>query len=518
VNGGAAYRSESPSTPVLELAGIEKAFGAVSVLRGVSLAIGRGEVHALLGENGAGKSTLMRILLGAESADIGTMKLGGDSYSPGSPGGARARGVVMVPQERTLCMHLSVLENIVLGLEPSSIGFVRRGEAREIAERALGLVTGADRRIPLDVLAGRLSVADQQLVEIARALAQGGAADSRSSSQERSLSAKVLILDEPTSSLGHDDAARLFTRVHALKSRGLSIILVTHFLGDVRAHADRYTVLRDGKVQGEGDPKATPPERIVREMLGRELEASLEQQAGHRGQAPAADDSTKGEDVLLEVKALGGRDRPRSVSFVLRRGEILGIAGLVGSGRTELLRLLVGLDVPVRGTVDVRAPKGVGLLSEDRGGEGLMLSRSIADNVTLSKRGPFVSMPGKVEAEGARWIGELSMKASGPLQSVGELSGGNQQKVQVARLLREDYDVLLVDEPTRGIDVASKAQVLSLVRELARKGKGIVLVSSQLDELLSTCDRIAVLRRGELEASRVASRWTEETLLLEASS
>ncbi|MDF2697912.1 MAG: Sugar transporter ATP-binding protein, partial [Labilithrix sp.] len=174
-------------------------------------------------------------------------------------------------------------------------------------------------------------------------------------------------------------------------------------------------------------------------------------------------------------------------------------------------------DVPVRGSVNLRAHKGVGLLSEDRGGEGLMLRRSIAENVTLSKRGSFLSMPGKLLAEGARWIGELSVKASGPSQTVGELSGGNQQKVQIARLLREDYDVLLVDEPTRGIDVASKAQVLALVRELARKGKGIVLVSSQLDELVSTCDHIAVLSRGELAVPRAASEWTEEKLLLEAS-
>jgi ribose transport system ATP-binding protein len=498
---------------VLELRGIEKTFGAASVLRGVSLSIRRGHVHALLGENGAGKSTLMRILLGAESADRGRMELMGDPFAPASPGAARQAGVVMVPQERTLCLHLTVLENVVLGVEPSSAGFVRRRDARAVAERALALVTGEARRIPLDLRAGLLSVADQQLVEIARALAQGGAAISGSSLENGSMSAKVLILDEPTSSLGHDDAARLFTRVHALKAAGLSIVLVTHFLSDVRAHADRYTVLRDGKVQGEGDAKTTPPEQIVREMLGRELEATREEHGGEHGAV-----ASKEPQMLLEVDALGGDVRPRSASFVLHRGEILGIAGLVGSGRTELLRLIAGLDTPAHGTVHVRAEKGVGLLSEDRGGEGLMLGRSIAENVTLSKRGSFVSIPSKVLAEGARWIDELSVKASGPSQAVSELSGGNQQKVQLARLLREDYDVLLVDEPTRGIDVASKAQVLALVRDLARRGKGIVLVSSQLDELVSTCDRIAVLSRGVLGAPRATSEWTEEKLLLEASS
>jgi ribose transport system ATP-binding protein len=434
----------------------------------------------------------------------------------------------MVPQERTLCLDHTVLENVVLGLEPATAGFVRSGDARAIAERALGLVTEVGRRIPLDARAKYLSVADLQLVEIARALAQGGAAGASSSLRRgaaKDAVARVLVLDEPTSSLGHDDAARLFTRVHALKAAGLAIILVTHFLADVRAHADRYTVLRDGKVQGEGDPKTTRPEQIVQEMLGRELEEARDvTTVSHRTYDTSDTEGSSNEplqdasQVLLDVNALGARERPRKASFVLRRGEVLGIAGLVGSGRTELLRLIAGLDEKVHGTIEVRTDKGVGLLSEDRGGEGLMLARSIADNVTLSPRGPFISVPSKALAEGARWISELSVKASGPGQTVGELSGGNQQKVQIARLLREDYDVLLIDEPTRGIDVASKAQVLSLVRELARKGKGIILVSSQLDELVSTCDRIAVLRRGELGPPRPAADWTEEKLLLEASS
>jgi ribose transport system ATP-binding protein len=493
---------------VLELAGIEKAFGSVSVLRGVSLAVRAGEVHALLGENGAGKSTLMRILLGVEHADRGTMRLGGAPYAPASPREARRAGVVMVPQERTVCLDLTVLENVVLGLEPTSAGFVRRGAARAVAERALALVTGVGRRIPLDARARTLGVADLQLVEIARALAQGGAADAPSEGAH--VAARVLILDEPTSSLGHDDAARLFTRIHALEAAGLAIVLVTHFLADVRAHASRYTVLRDGKVHGEGDAKDTPAARIVEQMLGGELEAAHDARSRDAG-------GEEGE-VILDVNALGGRERPRSASFVLRRGEVLGIAGLVGSGRTELLRLIVGLDPKVHGTVHVRGDRGVGLLSEDRGGEGLMLNRSIAENVTLSSRGPLLTMPREVLTEGRRWIDTLAIRASGPEQRVGDLSGGNQQKVQLARLLREDYDVLLVDEPTRGIDVASKAQVLALVRELARAGKGVVLVSSQLDELVSTCDRIAILRRGELEAARPASAWTEEKLLLEASS
>ncbi|CAN5922941.1 sugar ABC transporter ATP-binding protein [soil metagenome] len=493
---------------MLALTGIEKSFGPVAVLRGVDLEVRGGEVHAVLGENGAGKSTLMRIMLGIERADGGAMTLSDRAYAPRGPAEARRLGVVMVPQERTLCPHLSVVENVVLGIEPAGPGgLLKRDSARRIARGALDLVGGAG-RLPLDVTTGHMGVADQQLVEIARALAQGGA------SAGGGVRARVLVLDEPTSSLGKDDADRLFERVLALNASGLAIVLVTHFLGDVRAHADRYTVLRDGKVHGSGDARLVPPERIVHEMLGRELETA-------RGQADAArsvsEEASEGE-VLLELRDVAGLVKPRAASLVLRRGEILGIAGLVGSGRTELLRAVLGLDRVRAGEVRRRAPRGVGLLSEDRGGEGLMLARSIADNIELSRRGPFFVRPAAVAAEGARWIAELAIRASGPEQRAGALSGGNQQKVQIARLLREDYDVLLVDEPTRGIDVASKAQVLGLLRELARTGKGIVLVSSQLDELVSTCDRIAVLKDGTLGPSRPAAEWDEQKLLLEAAS
>ncbi len=495
---------------LLTLDAIEKSFGPVSVLRGVTMSVAAGEVHALLGENGAGKSTLMRILLGVETADRGAMELGAETYRPRTPRDARARGVVMVPQERTLCLDLTVEENVVLGLEPTQGGFLQRRAARAVAERAMQLVTGDPRKIPLDVPARELRVADQQLVEIARALAQGGVADEGSAR----VRARVLVLDEPTASLGHEDAARLFERVRALRDSGLAIILVTHFLRDVRAHADRYTVLRDGRVQGQGDPKTTPPERIVAEMLGRELQAARRDTEAAVEAAPKED----GREVLLEVEGLAGVDRPRSVSFVLRRGEVLGIAGVVGSGRTETLRLIAGLDARRAGRIELRAPRGAGLLSEDRGGEGLMLQRSIAENVTLSRRGPLLATPASLFQEGAAWIERLAVRASGPDQPAGDLSGGNQQKVQIARLLREDYDVLLVDEPTRGIDVASKAQVMELLRDLAKQGKGIVLVSSQLEELVATCDRIAVLRGGELGPSKPASEWTEESLLLEAAS
>ncbi|WP_437737545.1 sugar ABC transporter ATP-binding protein [Sorangium sp. So ce1335] len=497
--------------PLLEVTGLAKAFGRNAVLQGVSLRIAPGSVHALLGENGAGKSTLTRILLGMERADAGAMLLGGAPYAPASAESARRAGVVLVPQERTLCAHLTVADNVMLGIEPAAragLGLRDRESARAVARRAIALVAGGPSRVPLDAPAGALGVADQQLVEIARALAQGGLRE------DGRLAARLLVLDEPTSSLGRDDAARLFDRVRALRDAGLAVLLVTHFLSDVRAHADRYTVLRDGRVAGEGDPREVEPARIVREMLGRALDDTRAIQAADAADTAPPDDG----EVVLEARDVAGVKRPQRASLSLRRGEILGIAGLVGSGRTELLRILAGLDPKRSGTVALRARRGVGLLSEDRGGEGLMLGRSIAENVWLSPRAPRFAAPGSLLAEAARWIEKLAIRAAGPDQRAGELSGGNQQKVQLARLLREDFDVLLVDEPTRGIDVASKAQVLSLLRALAARGKAIVLVSSQLDELVTTCDRIAILRRGVLDPPRPASSWTEASLLLEASS
>lgn len=497
----------SPS--LLSVRGVRKSFGPVEVLAGVDLSVERGQLHALLGENGAGKSTLMRILLGLESADGGEVTLCGAPYRPRSAAEARALGVVMVPQERTLCLHATVAENIVLGIEPTRgrFGILDHAASRAMAEHALSRLTRDGRDIPLWRRAGDLSIADQQIVEIARALAAG---------QCQAGGAKLLVLDEPTSSLGKADAQRLFAQLADLKASGLSFILVTHFLGDVRDHADRYTVLRDGRSQAEGDPRATPSEAIVREMLGRELEAAL---ATSSARAESGVEREEAEPaILLEVEELAGENKPTRATFRLRRGEVFGIAGLVGAGRTELLRTLAGLDRVRSGRIRWLGSGGVGLLSEDRGGEGLMLGRSIGENVTLSPRGPWFMPPRKASEAGERAIAELNIRARGGDQPVGELSGGNQQKVQVARLLREDFDVLLIDEPTRGIDVASKAQILALVRQVAEKGKAIVLVSSQFDELMATCDRIAVLRGGALLPSKPVRDWSEEALLLEAAS
>lgn len=487
---------------VLEVRGITKAFAGRAVLRGVDLALAAGETHALLGENGAGKSTLVRIVTGNERADAGTMQLRDAPHAPRGAREARRAGVVLVPQERTLCADLTVAENLVLGDEPGRFGLVDMRAARRSAEGALALVTGEAGRIGSDVPVRSLGVAEQQLVEIARALVQGGVAEGGQ------LEGRVLVLDEPTASLGRADSARLFERVAELRARGLAVLLVTHYLGDVREHADRYTVLRDGVVADAGEASAADGGRIVQAMLGRELAGAL-----------AARDSSSevtGDELLRVDRVVTAKGGPSS--FVLRRGEIFGIAGLVGSGRTELLRVIASLDEPRGGEVSVRAPNGVGLLSEDRGGEGLMLGRSIAENVALSRTSALLASPRREREAAGRYIAQLSIRADDASQTVAELSGGNQQKVQIARLLREDVDVLLVDEPTRGVDVGSKAQILALFRALADTGKAIVIVSSQLDEVLAVSDRIAVMRRGALAEARAASSYTEQNLHLEVAS
>jgi ribose transport system ATP-binding protein len=460
-------------------------------------------VHAIVGENGAGKSTLMKILSGAVMPDAGAMRLDGAPYQPRDPMDARRRGVAMVYQELSLAPHLTVAGNILLGVEPARGGLIRRGELHAAAGAALAQL---DRReIPLDARVGSLPVAVQQLVEIARALAQS---DTR-----------VLILDEPTSSLAEDDVRRLFAAIRTLKARGLSVLYISHVLEEVQEIADRFTVLRDGRTVGGGDaPKAARAE-IVRMMAGRQMDQLFPRSAHAPG------------EVILELDSVGGAIKPASASLTLRRGEVVGIGGLMGAGRTELLRAIFGLDPVRRGTIRVaawtgratprqRLAQGVGLLSEDRKAEGLALPMSLADNATLSRLtglGPAgLIWPSRQQAAAARWIDRLRIRCRGARQAVSELSGGNQQKVALARLLHHDVDVFLLDEPTRGIDVGSKAEIYALIDELARAGKAILIVSSYLPELLGVCDRVAVMHRGRLGEARPAGELTEHAVLMEA--
>jgi ribose transport system ATP-binding protein len=406
----------------------------------------------------------------------------------------------MIYQELSLAPHLSVMENILMGAEPMRFGLIDRPTMRAAAVRALAELGHDD--IAPEAPVATLSVAAQQLVEIARAIAVG---------------CRVLVLDEPTSSLGRQDARRLFELVGELRRQGLAIVYISHFIEEVKTVADTILVLRDGRVAGGGPAAAMDASELVALMVGRELNELYPRTPRHPGGA------------LLEVDGVAGSQ------FVLHRGEIVGIAGLVGSGRTRLIRQIFGLE-PVRtGRVRVGAwigspaPRqqwdlGVGMLSEDRKGEGLALGLSVADNLTASRLdglgpGPIV-LPSRQEHAAGRWIDRVGIRCAGPRQPVIELSGGNQQKVALARLLHHDVDALLLDEPTRGIDVASKAQINALldalVSDAAASPKGILLVSSYLPELLGLCDRIAVMRRGRLSPPRPAGSWDEHSLMMDA--
>jgi ribose transport system ATP-binding protein len=492
--------------PRFEMRGIRKSFGATVALDGVDLAVAPGEVCALVGQNGAGKSTLMAVLSGALQPDAGRMTLDGAAYRPKNPAEARRAGVAMIYQELSLAPHLSVMENILLGAEPARLGLMRWRDVRERAREVLAQLHHAD--IAPEATVATLSPAEQQLVEIARALAVGS---------------RVLVLDEPTSSLAREDALRLFDLVRRLKGQGHAIVYISHFIEEVLAVADRYVVLRDGRNVGGGPAAGATGEAIVGLMVGRRVDDLYPRSARAAGEA------------ILEVEAF----EPGAASFTLRRGEVLGIAGLLGAGRTRLLRALFGLE-PVRsGRVRLAAysgahpparrwRQGMGMLSEDRKGEGLALGLSVADNLTLSRLerlGPGATvLPSRQDTASRRWIERLGIRCRGPRQAVAELSGGNQQKVALARLLHHDVDVLVLDEPTRGIDVASKAEIYGLIDALASqdpasgKPKAVLIVSSYLPELLGLCDRIAVMHRGRLGPARPAAELDEHRLMLEATS
>jgi ribose transport system ATP-binding protein len=495
--------------------GVRKTFGATIALDGVDFAVRSGEVCALVGQNGAGKSTLMGILAGALKPDAGEMRIDGAPYAPRHPLDARQAGVAMIHQELSLAPHLTVMENIVLGVEPTRAGIIQRDRMRQTAVAALAELGHQD--ISPGAFVGDLSPAGQQLVEIARALASG---------------CRVLVLDEPTSSLAHADVRTLFDLLGRLKRQGHAIVYISHFIEEVKQVSDRFVVLRDGRNAGEGVTAQTRAGDIVGSMVGRALEDLYPRSRRVSG------------DAILAVEDLV----PGSAAFTLHRGEVFGIAGLLGAGRTRLLRAIFGLEAVKSGRVRVAAfagpatpherwRQGMGMLSEDRSGEGLARALSIADNMTMTRLEPlgftwltwpaFTVLPSRQDAAAARWIDRLAIRCSGPRQAVAELSGGNQQKVAFGRLLHHDVDVLVLDEPTRGIDVSSKAQIYQLIDELvSRSGvgadprvgpKAVLLVSSYFPELLGVCDRIAVMSRGRLGPARPAAEWTEHALLMEAS-
>jgi ribose transport system ATP-binding protein len=490
---------------ILSISNLHKRFGPTIALDGVSLELHQGEVHALIGENGAGKSTLMNVIAGALRPDQGTMELKGKAYLPANDHEARLQGIALIHQELSLCPHLSVAENVMMGIESSRLGWLDR---KSLYARTLEVLqTFHHAGIRPEQRVADLSVAAQQIIEICRAVAAR---------------ARIILMDEPTSSLQRDDVERLFLLIRKLRGEGLSVIYISHFLEEVREIADRFTVLRDGRSVASGEIASVRDDQLIAHMVGRPVENLFPQRP------PKAKEIA---ETVMEIRDLAVPPLLKSASFKLRRGEILGIAGLMGSGRTPLVRGIFGLDQPQAGTIllngkaqsacagtpALRLFQRLGYLSEDRKGEGLALSLSVADNVTVTRfsacaRRGWLDLSHQ-RAQTKSLIDALRIKARSAGQSVATLSGGNQQKVAVARLLHQDADVLLLDEPTRGIDIGSKAQVYETIAQCATDNKAILMVSSYLPELFGMCDRLAVMSRGRLSETRPIDEWSPESVM-----
>ncbi len=486
---------------MLELTDITKTFPGVRALDSARFELRGGEVHAFMGENGAGKSTMMKIVAGLFAADSGTIHLDGQQMRFANPSEAKAAGIHTVFQELTVLDNLDVAQNLLIGREPVRLGGAWLDKPALYAQAESIL---RDLGIPLDArrLAGSLSTGQRQIVEIARAVAQNP---------------RVLILDEPTSSLGRNEEELLFSLVARLKAAGTGIVYITHRMSEVFAFADRITVLRDGRHILTDESANLDRPTLIRAMVGREVS-----EARHEGAARSA-------EIALEVTDLRRGQDVRGADLTLRRGEVLGLAGLMGAGRTELARLMAGIDRPDAGRMmlfgqsyapaSVRAAMlaGVAYVSEDRKGLGVVLPLSVGQNIALpslsrlSRRG-WLS-PTRLRAFATEWMGRLGVKARGPDTVVGTLSGGNQQKVALAKWLATAPRVILLDEPTRGVDIGAKAEIYALIRALAADGTAVLVISSELPELLQLCDRIAVMARGRIAGDLPAAEATEETLL-----
>ncbi|MGV9377056.1 sugar ABC transporter ATP-binding protein [Nonomuraea sp. NPDC003707] len=489
-------------TPVLSLSQVSKAFGAVRAVREVSLELFPGEVHALAGENGTGKSTIVKILSGVHRPDSGRILLDGEPVEFGGPADAQRAGVAVIYQEPTLFPDLSVMENIFMGRQPRGrLGIDRRAMragAAELFER-LGVPLDPDQP------ARGLSIADQQLVEIAKALSR---------------QARVLVMDEPTAALSGTEVARLFGVARTLRAQGCALLFISHRLEEIFELCRRVTTLRDGAYVAEDLVADITPDDLVRRMVGRELEALFPKQETEAG------------EVALKVRRLTREGVFTDVSFEVRRGEIVALAGLVGAGRSEVARAVFGIDRWDAGSVEVDGRRlrpasptaamaaGLALVPEDRRQQGLVMDLSIERNIGLAgladvRRGPLVSRA--AERERARdWAVRLRLKFARLTDAVNVLSGGNQQKVVLAKWLARRPSVLIVDEPTRGIDVATKAEVHRLLSELAGSGVAVLMISSELPEVLGMADRVLVMHEGRLAAEIPRADATEESVMAAA--
>ncbi|EMI56847.1 sugar ABC transporter ATP-binding protein [Rhodopirellula sallentina] len=480
---------------LLEINALQKSFPGVKALAGVDFRVRRGEVHALMGENGAGKSTLIKVLNGVHDRDSGEVRLDGQVIHPRAPTEAESLGISTVFQEVNLIPSLSVAENIALGRQPRRFGLVNWREVKRSARTAierLGLSIDVDREL------SSYSVATQQMIAIARAI---------------NLDAKLLVLDEPTSSLDEKEVEELFSVMERLRDQGLGIVFVTHFLDQVYRICDRITVLRNGQHVGEYVTADLPRIELIAKMLGKET-ADIESMeaatvAAHHQDAIADGNDTE-QTAFVRAKQYGRRGAIEPFDFSIRKGEVVGLAGLLGSGRTEIARLLFGLDSPTEGTLEVDSEErtnwnprraidaGIAFCPEDRKVEGVIAELSVRENIVLAmqaSRSVLRTLPMKKQVALANhYIDALKIKTPSTETAVGTLSGGNQQKVLLARWLVMNPKLIILDEPTRGIDVGAKAEIETLVASLRREGMAVVFVSSELDEVVRTCQRVAVLR------------------------
>ncbi len=478
-----ASAGQVAAPPLLEMRGITKSYPGVLALDDVDLKVKHGEVVALLGENGAGKSTLIKMLGGAHVPDAGTILLDGAPVSLESPARAGAAGIGVIYQEGNLVPGLTAVENIFLGRE-SGLGRVRRGAERRKAEELFNRI-GAT--IPLDIRCGSLSIAQQQIVEIAKALSQ---------------QIRLIVMDEPSSSLAPEEVKGLLSVIRDLTRQGIGVIYISHRLDEIFQVANRVVVLRDGRRSGSGPVDELTRQEMIEMMVGRQIADEFPARSYHVG------------PVRLEVDGLCRGTRVRNVSFQIRRGEILGLTGLVGAGRTETARLLFGADRPDSGSIKldgraltVRSPRdairaGICLLPEDRKAQGLVLGAGIRENFGLPSlsdwsRWGIVSHAAEQTALD-RFINRLQIKSAHPRHPVNTLSGGNQQKLVLAKWLQRDTEIVIFDEPTRGIDVGTKYEIYVLMNELARLGKSILMISSELPEVLAMSDRILVMHEGRI--------------------
>ena len=465
--------------------GISKAFGGVKALDNVDFAVLPGEVHALLGGNGAGKSTILKVLNGVHRPDAGTIAVGGVALTTHTPEASRAAGIAMNFQEMSLIPTLSVAQNIFLTREARTArGFLDDAACEAKAAEIFAML---EVKVDPKAVVGTLGAGQKQLTEIAKAISQ---------------SSKVLILDEPSTALAVSDVERLFTFLRKLKAQGVAVIYVSHRMDEIARIADRATILRDGKHVITAPLSDLPIDTMIEHIVGKRSKGLADVQRGA---------ATRGE-VLLEARGLSGAHKPHDISFALHRGEVLGLAGLLGSGRSSLARVIAGIEpakageLRIRGeAVSIRSPAdaieaGVALVPEARATQGIIPAHSVASNIVLAVLNR-ISAKGVVDRAKAQKISDemiarLQIKTASRDHAVSTLSGGNQQKVVIGKWLATDPDILVLDEPTAGIDIGSKSEIIRLVRDLAAQGKGIVMISSELSELLTACDRILVMADG----------------------